>query len=291
MPVTWRQMPPLAALRAFEATARLKSFSAAARELNVTHAAVAQQVRALEAFLETTLVTRDGRALALTAEGADLALALLEGFHRIQVGVEAVRAGGASRPVTVTLTPAFALQWLMPRMGDFWARYPGLNVTLQPDHRIIDLRREGIDLAIRYGDGDWPGMTTEPQVSARYAVVAAPSLLDGRAGMTLDEMQAAPWVLEQGWPEQLTWLRSLGLDTDRLNATTLPNEELAHSAARQGYGLYVINEALVSADIESGQLRLLVVSDQDTPAYYLVTPTGPQRAATRQFIQWLKASV
>ena len=79
MPVTWRQMPPLAALRAFEATARLKSFSAAARELNVTHAAVAQQVRALEAFLETTLVTRDGRALALTAEGADLALALLVG--------------------------------------------------------------------------------------------------------------------------------------------------------------------------------------------------------------------
>lgn len=291
MPLTWRQMPPLAALRAFEAMARSKSFSAAARELNVTHAAVAQQVRALESLLETTLVTRDGRTMALTAEGADLALALLEGFQRIQVGVEAVRAGGASRPVTVTLTPAFALQWLMPRMGDFWARHPGLNVTLQPDHRIIDLRREGVDLAIRYGDGDWPGMTTERLVSARYAIVAAPALLAGRSGMTLEEMQNTPWVLEQGFPEQMAWLRSLGLDTDKLNATTLPSEELAHSAARQGYGLYVINEPLVAADIKTGHLRLLVVSDQDTPAYYLVTPTGPQRAATRQFITWLRNSV
>lgn len=83
--------------------------------------------------------------------------------------------------------------------------------------------------------------------------------------MTLDEMQAAPWVLEQGWPEQLTWLRSLGLDTDRLNATTLPNEELAHSAARQGYGLYVINEALVSADIEFGQLLVRGVRTRTPP--------------------------
>lgn len=291
MPIIWRHMPPLAALRAFEATARLKSFSAAARDLNVTHAAVAQQVRALESFLETALVTRDGRALALTAEGSDLAIALFEGFHRIQIGVEAVRAGGASRPVTVTLTPAFALQWLMPRMGDFWARHPGLNVTLQPDHRIIDLRREGIDLAIRYGDGIWPGMTAERLVSARYVVVAAPSLLRGRSRLTLQEMQDAPWVLEQGWPEQMTWLRSIGLDSDKINATTLPNEELAHSAARQGYGLYIINEALVSADIEAGLLQTLVVSEQDTPAYYIVTPAGPQRAATRQFIQWLKDSV
>jgi LysR family glycine cleavage system transcriptional activator len=291
MPVTWRQMPPLSALRAFEATARSKGFSAAARELNVTHAAVSQQVRGLESYLDTALVMRDGRSLRLTAEGEELAQALSDGFLQIQSGVEAVRAGGANRPLVVTLTPAFALQWLMPRMGDFWARHPGLAVTLQPDHRIIDLRREGVDLAIRYGHGDWPGMASEKLIGARYVVVVAPELLAGRESLDTATMQAMPWVLEQGWPEQIAWLRSIGLEPDSLNATMLPNEELAHSAARQGYGLYVENEALVADDIRTGRLRQLAVSGHDTPAYYIVTPAGPRRAATRQFIRWLKDSV
>lgn len=291
MPVTWRNMPSLSALRAFEATARLKGFSAAARELNVTHAAVSQQVRALESHLGTPLVQRDGRALALTGEGAELSAALSDSFSLIQAAVESARAGGANRPLTVTLTPAFALQWLMPRMGDFWKRHPGIAVTLQPDHRIIDLRREGVDIAIRYGSGHWPGMTSERLVSAPYVIVAAAALLGDRTTMTIAEMQDAHWVLEQGWPEQISWLRGIGIDTSRLKTTTLPTEELALSAARQGYGLYVENEALVIEDIKAGRLRVLGASDKETLAYYIVTPTGPQRAAARQFIRWLKDSV
>jgi len=289
--INWRQMPPLSALRAFEATAESKSFSAAARALNVTHAAVSQQVRSLEAHLGTALVVRDGRALDLTAEGAALAAALTDGFRLIQTGVEAAREGGANRPLVVTLTPSFALQWLMPRMGDFWRRLPDLAVTLQPDHRIIDLRREGVDIAIRYGDGNWAGNTAERLVSARYVVVAAPSLLAGRTALSVQQMQAMPWILETGWPEQLSWLAAIGLDTENLNATPMPTEELALSAARQGYGLYVENEALMSEDIRSGKLIQLAVSNDDRLAYYIVTPAGPQRAAARQFIRWLKDSV
>jgi LysR family glycine cleavage system transcriptional activator len=289
--ISWRQMPPLSALRAFEATARTKSFSAAARALNVTHAAVSQQVRALESHLGIALVLREGRALALTAEGEELANALGDGFKVIQTAVEAVRAGGANRPLVVTLTPSFALQWLMPRMGDFWRRHPDLPVTLQPDHRVIDLRREGVDIGIRYGNGHWPGADVERLVSARYVVVAAPPLLQGKTSLTVSEMQALPWVMEQGWPEQMSWLRGIGIDTDRLNVTTLPTEELALSAARQGYGLYVENEALMSEDIRVGNLRQLAVSDDDSLAYYIVTPSGPQRTAARKFIRWLKDSV
>ncbi len=289
--VIWRQMPPLSALRAFEATAQSRSFSAAARALNVTHAAVSQQVRSLEAHLGTALVVRNGRALDLTAEGAELAASLAEGFRLIQTGVDAARAGGANRPLVVTLTPSFALQWLMPRMGDFWRRLPGLAVTLQPDHRILDLRREGVDIAIRYGNGNWPGNTAERLVSARYVVVGAPSLLQGRPAPSVEQMQDMPWILEEGWPEQISWLSAMGLDTGRLKATQMPTEELALSAARQGYGLYVENEALMSDDIRSGRLVQLAVSNDDRLAYYIVTPAGPQRTAVRQFIRWLKDSV
>lgn len=289
--VIWRRMPPLSALRAFEATAQGKSFSAAARALNVTHAAVAQQVRSLEAHLGTALVVRDGRALGLTAEGAELAAALTDGFGLIQTGVEAAQAGGANRPLVVTLTPSFALQWLMPRMGDFWRRLPDLAVTLQPDHRIIDLRREGVDIAIRYGNGDWPGNSAERLVSARYVVVASPSLLGDRTALSVAQMQEMPWILEDGWPEQISWLAAIGLDPAKLNVTQMPTEELALSAARQGYGLYVENEALLSDDIGGGRLLQLAVSDDDALAYYIVTPAGPQRTAARQFIRWLKDSV
>lgn len=191
----------------------------------------------------------------------------------------------------MTLTPSFALQWLMPRMGDFWRRLPDLAVTLQPDHRMIDLRREGVDIAIRYGDGNWPGNTAERLVSARYVVVASPSLLAGRAALSVQQMQDMPWVLETGWPEQISWLTAIGLDTAKLNATPMPTEELALSAARQGYGLYVENEALMSEDIRSGKLVQLAVSNDDRLAYYIVTPAGPQRSAARQFIRWLKDSV
>lgn len=289
--VIWRRMPPLSALRAFEATAKTKSFSAAARGLNVTHAAVAQQVRSLEAHLGTALVVRDGRALGLTAEGVSLAAALTDGFRLIQGGVEAARAGGASRPLVVTLTPSFAQQWLMPRMGDFWRRLPDLALTLQPDQRILDLRREGVDIAIRYGDGNWPGNTAERLVAARYVVVAAPSLLAGRTALSVAQMQDMPWILETDWPEQTSWLAAIGLDPSKLNVTRMPTEELALSAARQGYGLYVENEALMAEDIRSGRLFQLAVSNDDTLAYYIVTPAGPQRAAARQFIRWLKDSV
>jgi LysR family glycine cleavage system transcriptional activator len=115
----WRQMPALAALRAFEATARTGGFSAAARQLNVTHAAVAQQVRALETRLAVALVWRDGRGLRLTPEGQRLAVALNAGFATIRDGVRALTDGATQKPLTVTLPPAFAAEWLMPRLARF----------------------------------------------------------------------------------------------------------------------------------------------------------------------------
>ncbi|MCB2135992.1 MAG: LysR family transcriptional regulator [Rhodobacteraceae bacterium] len=288
--IDWLHFPPLPALRAFEATVRCGGFSAAARSLNVTHAAVAQQVRALEAHLGLALVRRDGRALAVTDEGDALAAALTEGFGTIQSILVSLRDDQEDRPVTITLTPTFATNWLMPRLGRFWAKHPDIAVSLRPDPRVLDLRRERIDFGIRFGEGHWPGVESDFLTSARYVIVGAPSLFQG-GSISFAEMQNLPWVLEPDWPEQRQWIACCtGLDPDKLRITEIATEELALSAARQGYGLHVSSAPLVEADLRNGDLRLAFEMDGDSPGYYIVTPPGPIRKPARQFMRWLKST-
>ncbi len=291
MSLDWKTFPSLTALRAFEAAARLQSFSSAARALNVTHAAVAQQVRGLEDHLGHALVYREGRGLALTTEGAKLAQALAEGFRIIDQALTDLRAIDKGAPLRVTMTPAFAAQWLMPRLGAFWAAHPEVPLSLHPEKRLVDLRKEPIDLGIRFGDGIWPGLDAEFLTAAHYVIVAAPSMLQGRRDLSLEDMSAMPWVIEQDWPEALAWLKSFGLQPDAMNIAYIPTEELALSAARQGYGLHVEAAALVEQDVENGALVVLGSIRDDSLAYYIVTRPGPKRAEVRTFIKWLKAAV
>lgn len=289
MPTDWRSLPPLTALRAFAATAEQRSFSQAARELNVTHAAVAQQVRALEDHLGRALVHRDGRGVSLTADGEHLAQALGEGFAAFQRGLETLRAGEADRPVRVTLTASFAAQWLMPRLRDFWENHPDIGLSLHPDPRIVDLHRERMDLAIRYGTGDWPGVEATWLASARLVVAGAPSLLGDRDTLAARDMQQMDWVLHRNWPEQDAYLRQIGLDPGNLSRTDLSGEDLVIAAARQGLGLAVESVALIASDVAEGRLRVVHESHEKLPAYFVVTLPGPQRAAARAFLKWLKA--
>jgi LysR family glycine cleavage system transcriptional activator len=284
----WRSMPSMTALRAFAATAELRNFSQAARVLNVTHAAVAQQVRALEEALGHPLVQREGRGVSLTAEGEQLAEALAEGFGAIQRGLEALRAGEADRPVRVTLTASFAAQWLMPRLKDFWRQHPDIGLSLHPDSRVVDLLRERMDLAIRYGNGDWPGVEAEHLTSARLVIAGAPSLIGDHAP-TVEEMARMDWILSRNWAEQDAYLRLLGLDPTALSSTDISSEELALAAARQGLGLVVESVALIESDVAEGRLRIVHESREKLPAYFIVTLPGPKRAAARAFLKWLKS--
>jgi LysR family glycine cleavage system transcriptional activator len=288
MSIDWTRLPPLSALRAFQALAEAGGYSAAGRRLNVTHAAVAQQVRALEGRLGHALVSRDGRGMALTAEGAQLAAALAEGFGAIARGVDALTTG--ENPVRVTLTASFASQWLMPRLRDFWERHPDIALSLHPDTRPVDLRREGMDLAIRYGGGAWPGVEAEFLAPARLAVAAAPALLPQGRRPTVAELQAMEWILARNWPEQDNYLASLGLDPAQLSRSEFPGEELSIAAARQGLGVVVESLALIEGDIEEGRLVLIDDSRSHLPAYFIVTLPGPKRRAVRHFIAWLKSA-
>lgn len=283
------QLPSLTSLRAFEAAARLGGFSAASRELNVTHAAVAQQVRGLEAALGVTLLERAGRGLALTPEGERLASALSAGFEGIAAAVEEVKAGEDARPLRVTLTPAFASQWLVPRLGRFWARHPEVPISLHPDRQVVDLARARMDLALRLGEGQWPGLEAELLVPAAYTIVGAPALLAGRGDLGPQEMAGMPWIFEEGSYEERSWLRRIGLDPDRLRATTMPTEELALAAARSGYGLYVELTALLGDDLASGRLRAVHAATDPRFGFWMVHRPGPLRPALRQFMHWLRA--
>ena len=289
MNIDWRSLPSLTALRAFAATAELRSFSQAARALNVTHAAVAQQVRALEDQLGRPLVQREGRGVSLTTDGEHLADALNEGFSAMQRGLEALKAGEADRPVRVTLTASFAAQWLMPRLKDFWEKFPDIGLSLHPDSRVVDLHRERMDLGIRYGNGDWPGAESVYLASARLVIAGAPSLIGKRDALTIEDMRDFDWILSRSWPEQDTYLRRIGLDPDTLSRTDINNEELAIAAARQGLGLVVESAALIDSDVADGRLRIVHESREKLPAYFIVTLPGPKRAAARAFLKWLKS--
>lgn len=283
------QLPSLTSLRAFEAAARLGGFSAAGRELNVTHAAVAQQVRGLEAALGATLLERAGRGLVLTPEGERLATALTAGFEAIAAAVEEVRAGEDGQPLRVTLTPAFASQWLVPRLGRFWAKHPEVPISLHPDRQVVDLARSRMDLALRLGDGSWPGLEAELLVPAAYTVVGAPALLGDRTSLSVAEMAAMPWIFEEGSYEERSWLRRVGLDPDALRAHTMPTEELALAAARAGYGLYVELMALLGDDLASGRLRSVHAATDPRFGFWTVRRPGPVRPALRHFLRWLGA--
>jgi len=288
MTTDWRNIPSLTALRAFAATAELRSFSQAARVLNVTHAAVAQQVRGLEEQLGRPLVQREGRGVSLTADGEQLAEAVGEGFGAFQRGLEALRAGEADRPVRVTLTASFAAQWLMPRLKDFWHQHPDIGLSLHPDSKVVDLHRERMDLAIRYGSGVWPGVEATYLTSARLVIAGAPSLI-GDHNPTVQEMAEMDWILALNWAEQDAYLRQLGLEPSTLSSTEVSGEELAVAAARQGLGLVVESVALIESDVDEGRLRIVHESREKLPAYFVVVLPGPKRAAARAFLKWLKS--
>lgn len=285
----WLDFPSLAGLRAFEASARLGGFSAAARALNVTHAAVAQQVRALEREIGESLAVREGRALRLTDKGQALAAELTRAFGAIQAATEAARAR-SDRPVAITLSPSFAANWLMPRLGRFWRAHPDIQLSLQPGHRIVDLPREGFDLGIRFGRGKWPGVEARLLAPAHYVIVATPEILAGRTALDKAELARMTWVLEPDWPEHRHWLAAqTGLNLADLRIQEFATDELALGAARQGLGLHVSSYALVEGDLRQGKLQVAFASKEEDLAYYVVTAPVPQRPAAKVFLRWLMA--
>lgn len=282
----WRDLPSLSALRAFDATARSGSFAEAGRMLNVTHAAVTQAVRGLEAELGVSLVRRAGRTVGLTEAGDRLARALDEGFGAVAAGIAALREAEAQRVVRVTTTTYIAETHVMPRLPDFWAKHPGIEVALSPSPSKIDLRRDGFDMAIRALSEGWAqGADEEIRALCRSPVIAvcAPSL--AAKGL---HPQDLPWIIgnENHW--ELAEVAGTGLDVDRLKRVELGSPHLELQACRQGLGAGTATEIICRADLEAGRLVTLPLAGLPVVTYALVLPLGPRRAAVEAFAAWLQ---
>ncbi|MEM7499427.1 MAG: LysR substrate-binding domain-containing protein [Pseudomonadota bacterium] len=289
----WSALPPLTMLRAFEAAARTGGFSAAGRELNVTHAAIAQQVRGLEARLDVTLMRRDGRRLILTDEGRRLAEGLGRGLDIMRLAIEETGRAAAERPVRLTLTPKFSAYWLMPRLGSFRAAHPDIELLVSPTPEIVDMSDGRFDLAIRFGDGTWPEVESELLVASAHAVVATRELLERYPVETPNDLLRMPWVQENETQEWYTWLRAHDVAPgSKHDILHLPGY-MALEAIRSGEGVGLTARIFVQEDIASGRLVSLF-DDPDAPGtgYWLIRAASASehpRPTVRAVVDWLRS--
>ena len=288
--MNWRDLPPLAALRAFAAYAETRSVEAAGEALNVSHAAISQQMRKLEEHLGVALLDRSGRQLALTADGAELAQALSDGFSMIGEGVEAVTRREDDRPLQITTTPTVAAVWLLPRLPRFRLAHPDVDLMIDPSSGVKRLEPGGFDAALRHGDGNFPGYEAELVVASPVAIVAAPEILGDADISHPSDLRPFPWLQELGTNEASAWMKRAGGDglLDR-GVTSLPGNMLLE-AARQGQGVAICAAIAVAEDVQAGRLRLLFEEDTHK-GYYLVMRPGVPRPALRAFQRWVRAEV
>jgi LysR family glycine cleavage system transcriptional activator len=285
--MNWSRLPSLNSLRAFAALAEAGSYTRAAASLNVSHAAVSQQVKALEERLGLPLVTRIGRGIALTEEGKTLARELATGFAAIRRGVEALSGAEAQRPVQITMSPAFAVRWFMPRMQDFQERHPEITLMLSPTAEVVELKPGGIDLAIRYGDRRSLTAQVDPVVVADMVVVGTPALLGEPRPHDPARLVELPWLQEYGTNEVADWMARHGVRLERpLMITHMPGN-LIMEAVRRGDGITYTARPWVAEDLEAGRLVELF-SEKAFGIYYIQTRPGVLRPPVKTFVGWLK---
>ncbi|GAB4348964.1 MAG: transcriptional regulator GcvA [Oricola sp.] len=284
----WRGIPSLNSLRAFSAVADTLNFSRAGRALNVSHAAISQQVRALEAQLEVSLVVRHGRGVTLTPEGQELARSLEESFQGIRQAVDSLANAGSTRPLQVTMTPAFAVSWLMPRISDFRIEHPDIELMLNPTAEIVELAPGGVDVAIRFGGGKWPGLDAELLLPTTFAIVAATSLVGDKPFTDPEQLVDYPWLQELGTNELSLWLERQGvIAPGKLDITHLPGY-MVLDGLRRGDGITASARAFLEADIAAGNLRVLFEDARLGSGYHIVTRPGVMRPPLKAFVSWLR---
>jgi LysR family transcriptional regulator, glycine cleavage system transcriptional activator len=313
------RLPPLHALRAFEAAARHLSFKHAAAELHVTAGAVSHQVKLLESRLGVALFRRLTRALELTPEGQLLRPKLSEGLASIEAAVNAVRRREEACTLNVLAPPNFAARWLIPRLNGFTSAHPDLELHLASRQSMID-GRDAVDLvqrtsdgaggpqlvgapqhapvvSIRFGTGHYPGAQVDEVFAAEYVPVCSPRLLEGDHALRRPEDLRSHTLIhddtvldENARPNWSAWLETVGVEgVDAARGPRFSDASLAIEAAIEGMGVALAVKPLLASEIEAG--RLVVPFDIGAPAnwaYFLVCPEGvADRPPIAAFRRWL----
>lgn len=286
-----RRLPPLTSLRAFEAAGRHLSFTLAAAELTVTQAAISHQVKALEEHLGTPLFLRLPRQLELTAAGKDLLPVVRGAFDDVAEAVAGLRQQVTSAPVTVRLAPSFAAKWLSPRLEDFRRRHPRIDLSLTHSNDAVDFARQPIDLAVTYGNGDWPNVVAEKVLRIDFFPVCAPAFLEGKHPLTtLENLKHHTLLHDADNRNWAAWLELANVDgIDPTRGTVMDDTNVLMQAAIDGLGVALGSTHFVADRLASGRLiRPFDTVMHSEGAYYIVCPREHlERKEVRAFRDWL----
>jgi LysR family glycine cleavage system transcriptional activator len=293
-----RRLPPLNALRAFEAAARHLNFSRAADELSVTPGAVSQQIQNLEDYIGVALFKRTPKGLLLT-DPAQIALpALREAFDRLSEAASMLTAAVDGRRLTVTVAPSFAAKWLVPRLGKFEALHPQVDVWISAGMELSDFNSGEVDLAIRYGAGRYPGLEVTRLMQETVIAVASPELMERQPLNALSDLtdhillhDGSPDA-DESCPDWTMWLAARGVKgVDGSRGPRFNQSSLVIEAAIGGRGVALAKRALAQADLDAGRLVApFQIATAVDFAYYLVHPKAKGRLPqVKAFTAWLNA--
>ena len=284
-----RRLPSLNALRAFETAARYQSFKAAADELFVTHAAISRHIRDLEDWLGVELFVRTGRGVKLTEAGARYGRVLTPLFDQMAQETRDIMSAGKARTLNVSVEPATASRWLVPRLGRFNALYPDIELNINPDTRLVDFRAGEFELGIRYGIGPWENAEVVKLSESVSFPVCSPTLIKDWPGITPADLSNFILLHEQRKQWWTDWLSVAGVAGSENWRGTVFQGHLAIEAAEAGQGFALGDQILCTDSMIEGWLaRPFDLDLKDHGAYWIARAKGMKETApARAFREWL----
>jgi len=293
-----RKLPPLKSLRYFDAAAKSLSFTRAAEQLFVTQAAVSHQVKALEEFLGVELFIRKNRRLILSQEGQAYWPAIRKIFEQLADATSQLKSSGATGPLTVSVAPSFAVNWLVPRLIQFNELYPDIDVRMKADDHLADFVRDDVDMQIFFGSQDdyEDGLHTECLLAEKLIPVCSPDLLRGRRRPLdkPDDLRYHTLLHDESTDDWNNWLNLAAVKGVNLNTGTIfSHSNLVLQAARYGQGIALGHSVLAQTDIELGRLvKLFEVELVSKYSYDIVCPEAwADKPKIKAFRDWLLLTV
>lgn len=285
----WQHLPALRTLRIFECAARHLNWTRAAQELHLTHGAVSLQVKALEQELGIRLFERQGKKTWLTDAGQQLALGVRDALDALAATVTRVRERASGNVLTLSVLPSFAAAWLVGRLGGFLARHPDVEFNLQSSIGLADFRNDGVDVAIRWGNGPWPGLRCEKLLDDELFPVLSPRLSRRKLKLPsqLLELPLIRIKQQQRLNDWSRWFAAAGVAAaEPRRGAVFDDTELALRAAAQGQGVVLARSSLAGGRLAAGEL--IAPFALRIPAYYAYYLVCPESHAEKPSVQWFR---